>query len=122
MRLHAFIFFASEHVGRWVAARWDAIIAPAETRAARVVEVVSEAVDVATRIEKERERRIEWTIEQYRMLGLSDKQIREKVLPQIEQGTDPLWVIRDLAARGIITNVRYSESGDRSEGEARLPK
>ena len=115
MKTPAVILKVSREVARWIAARWNAVVAPQETRTGAAVKVLDAAVDVAVKVEKQRRQQIEWTIRQYRVMGLTTREIRSKILPLIEQGTDPLSIIRVLAAKGAITAIRIQ--GDHDPGE-----
>jgi hypothetical protein len=105
---------------RWLSKSWNAIVAPDEARRKALLDNVEKAVGIANSLKGSGQRSIEWKMDLYRELGLSEEKIREVILPEIETNTDPLSVIRRLAAEGAIRRV--SEESEEGKTPPALPE
>ena len=81
---------------RPLCAVWNALVASKEVREKKRVEVVSDKVDVAIKITHARQKSIEWRIKQLKSMGLTKRQIREEILPEIQNDTDPRGALKLL--------------------------
>lgn len=102
----------------WLVERWEAIVAPKEVKAKKQIEVVDKAIDVGLKVKKGQQEEIEWLLEMYRELGLTEEEIREKLLPDIESKKDPLSVVRELAREGAVRMISEVGEGGDSASEA----
>lgn len=96
----------------WLAERWDALVAPAETRAKKRVEVEEQVRKTLDSANQSRQQNVEWKIEQYQKLGLTNKEIRDRILTDIEQGQDPLSKFIELILKNVIHNIREKEDDE----------
>ena len=114
------IFEGSRWIFNWLAARWELLLWPREVKTKRQLDNVDKVVDVAVKAAKAQQDMVKWKIECYRELGLSNEEIKEKLMPDIEKETDPLSVIAKLAKDGVI--LRISELPKRDDSAGELPE
>ena len=106
-----FLVRVAEKLGKAVRAWWHALVAPEETRMEHRVSVANQVVDVAEKLTRSEQQFIEWKTKQLRDLGLSDEEVREKMLVEIDR------LARTRSTVGDITQIASAHNRkDEKEG------
>ena len=86
-----------------------ALIAPNELRTKKQIEIVKELLTLLNSENKSRQQIIEWKIKIYEQLGLSSKEIKEKLISEIEKSVDLISILMNLIKKGMILNIEIIE-------------
>ena len=100
------ILKVSKRVWEWLAKRWDTIVAPNEIKIEKRVDAFGKLVQMADNVSRSTQNDIKWKTSLYQDIGLTNKEIKERILNDIEKGTDPLSILKSLADRKSIIDVK----------------
>ena len=92
---------------QWIAKNWKAITFHRETSAGIQIRNLDKLAGVAENVQKSQQQKIDWKLKTYQKLGLKPEEIREKLMAEIEQSTDPLSILHLLAEKGVILDIQH---------------
>lgn len=107
------------HVGKklaqFFANNYHAILAPKAVRAKKEMEAVGKAVEVAEKMSAKEQDDIKFAYKMYRKLGLSDDEIKDKLVDRIETAQDPLARISKLHAQGFLKRINVKRQDNENQ-------
>lgn len=119
MKVLSLILKCGKGVVAWITRRWEAIVSPEEAKTGKKIKNLKELVDVADSVKKSNQQTIEWKKQQYSDLGLTKKEVRDRLLPQIDKDEDNLSVMQRLAKDREVYDI--PEEPNRRGSQPMLP-
>lgn len=111
----------SKMVFGWFAKRWHALVLPDETIEAKQLEILEKKVDIAEKLKKSQQETTDWKMKAYHEMGVTKTKVREELLPEIENSTDPLSVITHLIKKGAVQGIAELPSNETTPPELPEP-